>query len=163
MKKKFYMMCGVPGVGKTTWIDENFGKTLDDCYVLSTDALIEAIAFGYDLTYNDLFGDVSYSFAEKMMHNVANKIFARGDNPIIWDQTNLTVRSRNRKLALVPEDYYKTAVVFNVPSDHARRLAVRAEREGKFIPQDVLDRMLGSFERPTLAEGFDAITEVTME
>jgi gluconate kinase len=55
--------------------------------------------------------------------------------------------------------YEHVAVVFPTPeSDElARRLAGRA---GKHIPQHVMDRMIGDFEMPTLAEGFTEITVV---
>lgn len=163
----FIMLCGVPGVGKTTWIDnfldENFfDGNRNDWYIISTDNIIEIIADGHNFTYNEVFGDITYSFGERLMHKLAKMHFTRGDN-VIWDQTNLNIKTRAKKLALVPSHYHKTAVVFNIPHDHADRLQKRANMEKKFIPVDVLDKMIGRFERPTVAEGFDKILEVTVQ
>lgn len=158
--EKLFMLCGVPGVGKSTWTKQ-FPR--HNVTVLSTDDILDDLAKKYQLTYNQLFGDVSYSFAEKMMHNIAEQVFKRRDPFVVWDQTNLTPKSRMKKLLMVPGDYIKTAVVFNIPFDHQVRLQRRAENTGKDIPVEVMDRMLASFERPTLSEGFNEVLEVTME
>jgi len=74
---------------------------------------------------------------------------------VIWDQTNLTAKSRAAKLKMLP-DYYKIAVVFKTPDaeEHARRLA---SRPGKSIPEGVLRSMAANLELPTEAEGFQEI------
>lgn len=174
---KFIMLCGLPGTGKSTWVNQNFCEEhhnanvsgslsffvlSSNTYVISTDEAIEAIGRQYDLSYNEIFGDISYAFAERMIHKIAKILFDR-KNIVIWDQTNLTVKSRKRKLDMVPEGYLKKAVIFNTPADHWERLNKRAEEQGKVIPASVIDQMQGKFRRPTLAEGFDVIEEVTME
>jgi tRNA uridine 5-carbamoylmethylation protein Kti12 len=74
---------------------------------------------------------------------------------IIWDQTNLTHGSRAKKLKEIPSSQYeKIAVVFMTPPDLDARLA---SRPGKTIPMNVIKQMLGSFEMPTLHEGFSKI------
>lgn len=159
----FYMMVGLPGAGKSTWTDRfkrrnrmelldsfNFNDNLS---VISTDSIIERIAEEYRLTYNDVFDNITYSFAEKISHKMAEFAFTRKDI-IIWDQTNLTIKSRAKKLAMVPSDYKKICVLFGVPDNLSDRLN---SRPGKIIPDNVMLNMIRSYQQPTITEGFDNI------
>lgn len=164
----FYLLVGLPGTGKSTWtskfkrknrnqiinksIFENIGFK-ENLTVVSTDDIIQHIADEYRLTYNDVFDNVTYSFAEKMSHKLAKFAFDRNDI-IIWDQTNLTIKSRAKKLALVPSNYIKIAVVFGVPDDLPQRLQSRV---GKHIPDNVMSGMIRNYQQPTTTEGFDNI------
>ena len=75
---------------------------------------------------------------------------------IVLDQTNLTKKSRARKMAQLPRAYKKYAVFFPVPEEveWKRRLSARP---GKCIPQSVLDDMQRGLELPSVAEGFDEV------
>lgn len=164
----FYMTVGLPGVGKSTWtnkfkrMNHNYltfdflNKNLpfqENLTIISTDNIIENIAKEYRLTYNDVFDDITYSFAEKMSHKLAKFAFARNDI-VIWDQTNLTIKSRAKKLALVPAHYKKICVSFGVPDDLSERLQ---SRPGKIIPEHVMKNMIRYYQAPTTTEGFDDI------
>lgn len=142
-------MVGLPGVGKSTYIN----NYLPDTTVISTDDIIEFLAAKYSMTYNDVFGPITYNFAERVSHKLAQQLFARGDD-IVWDQTNLTVASRCKKLDLVPAHYSKIAIVFQTPADHNDRLASRPH---KHIPVAVMESMTKAYQQPTYAEGYDAI------
>ena len=167
----FYMLVGLPGTGKSTWTDRfkrkhrdeliNEGIKNDTPYnwnlsVISTDDIIQHIAKEHRLTYNQVFDNLTYSFAEKMNHKLARFAFDRNDI-VIWDQTNLTQKSRGKKLAMVPSHYKKIAVSFGIPIDLTERLN---SRQWKVIPQDVMDRMIYSYTPPSLMEGFDEIINV---
>lgn len=160
------MLCGLPGTGKSTYIkslnDHLRSYDRRDATVISSDKILELIGAEYNFRYNELFGDITYSFAERMMHKIADLAFERGDYTIVWDQTNLTVNSRAKKLAKVPEHYWKEAVIFNPPLDHHDRLRKRSLTEGKVIPWDVLAAMNSRFVKPTKEEGFDSVIEMTM-
>jgi predicted kinase len=164
----FYMLVGIPGSGKSTWTDRFKRKYQNDLVhdgikkntpfqynlsVISTDDIIQHIANEHRLTYNQVFDNITYSFAEKMTHKLAKFAFDRNDI-VIWDQTNLTVKSRAKKLALVPSHYKKTCVMFGIPEDLAERLRSRV---GKDIPDNVMMSMIKSYQYPTLEEGFDDI------
>jgi predicted kinase len=157
--KTFYMMCGLPGTGKSTWI-QNF-RELNNLYgptlniqIISTDNIIESIASQHNLTYNEIFGDITYSFAEKMMYKIADLTFKSNEyDVVIWDQTNLTVGTRAKKLKLVPTEYKKIAVYFSIPETWEERL----NRPGKTIPKNVIDNMKKNLQIPELSEGFDKI------
>ncbi len=152
-KKQFYMLCGIPGSGKSTWVDQTVGSMVAKNMVLSTDDIIQDIADRQKLTYNDVFGDVTYAFAERMMHKLASIAFERCD-VVIWDQTNLSVKTRARKLARVPLCWTKIAVFFDVPENLEERLA---SRPGKHIPKNVIEGMKRTYTKPRIEEGFDLI------
>ena len=96
------------------------------------------------------------SFAEKLSHKLARFAFERND-VVIWDQTNLSYKSRGKKLEMVPKTYKKTAVSFGIPADWKERLE---GRQGKVIPSDVLNGMMRGYDPPMLSEGFDEIINI---
>lgn len=145
------MTVGLPGTGKSTWVDN---QNLDyKTIVLSTDDIILDIGNRYGLTYNEMFNDITYSFAEKTMYHIAAHHIKLGSN-IVWDQTNLTVKTRKRKLDLFGPEYKKACVYFTIPKDHEKRL----NRHGKTIPPHVIEGMKKSFQEPNISEGFGSIT-----
>ena len=151
-----YMLIGVPGSGKSTWIKaQNFdwGRTT----VASTDDEIEAMAVRAGKTYNDVFQDSIKNATASMMQKVHNAL--RSGMDVVWDQTNTTVKSRKQKLELFPASYRKVAVVFPTPGsvEWGRRLA---SRPGKNIPDGVVASMNRGMQLPTAAEGFDEVITV---
>jgi predicted kinase len=150
---KFYMLIGVPASGKSTWRDANAGNA----EIISTDDIIEHRAKTIGVTYNDVFKD-SIKEATRLANDHAYNAFLMNKD-VIWDQTNLTAKSRKLKLALVPKHWEKIAVVFLTPEDEEwqRRLA---SRPGKTLPQHILMGMRDSMVWPEPEEGFDRITVV---
>lgn len=156
----FYMMIGLPASGKSTWVNQfvaSHSSTMSALFVVSTDDIIEMIGNRYGMTYNQVFDELTYSFAEKMSHKLARHAIRNNMN-LIWDQTNLTEKSRARKLNLVPVSVYKRiAVYFPIPDDLDKRLL---SRPGKNIPSNVIENMKNILEEPKLSEGFDQIIVV---
>lgn len=156
---KCTILVGVPGSGKSTWMLDQ--EILDNRYVASTDAIIEQIAGGFNMTYNEGFKNL-IAFAEQVMWKELG-VFAKDRKRIYVDRTNLTVKSRQKFItALKPYGYEFEAVVFPWPGTDAfpedewfRRLE---SRPGKTIPNHVLASMTNSAEVPTEAEGFSKIT-----
>lgn len=151
--KTLYMMIGLPASGKSTWIEKN-GYPNSTSMIISSDAYIEKVANLRGYTYNDVFKEC-VGFAEESMFEDL-KFAIQNNLNIIWDQTNLNVKTRTRKLSMIPDDYEKIAVVFKKPSQYEweRRLN---SRESKTIPKNILNSMVKSFQMPTLGEGFDKI------
>ena len=158
---KCTLLVGVPGSGKSTWLLDR--EYIEDQYIASTDDIIESIAFGFGLTYDEGFKDL-IKFAEKVMWKELAD-FAEDGERIYIDRTNLSVKSRKRFIDfLKPYGYEFDAVVFPEVGSEAlskeewkRRLD---SRPGKTIPQEALDRMVYSYEIPLMSEGFDKITFV---
>lgn len=146
-----YMLVGVPGVGKSTWIKQQ-DWARDDIAVVSTDDIVEQYAEQTDRTYNEVFKEFMPT-AVKLMASQVEQARDQGLN-IIWDQTSTTKASRAKKLRMLPE-YHAIAVVFLTPD--RSELDVRLSgRPGKHIPKNVVDSMIAGFEMPD-EEEFDEI------
>jgi predicted kinase len=149
-----YMLVGVPGSGKSTWVNnQSWAKK---CVHLSTDKFIDEYAESVSKTYNEVFTDYIKPATHMLSKQAITTNVAETD--AIWDQTNLTVKSRASKLKIF-RCYKKIAVVFATPDSHelARRLA---SRPGKTISDAVMASMTNIFQMPTEEEGFDEIWHV---
>jgi len=153
-----YMLVGVPGSGKSTWLTNNVRQNGNDAvWSLSTDDYIEDIARQEGKTYNDVFKDHIKDATAHMYDELKIALGEKAD--LYWDQTNLSVKSRKGKIAQVPKDYTKIAVVFKIPDRDELMLRLNS-RPGKTIPDHVMNSMIKNFEMPTQDEGFDGIIEV---
>lgn len=148
---KCYQLIGVPGSGKSTWVENQDWAV--PCAKVSTDKWVEIYAREVGKTYNEVFDDFMPTAVDLMAKEVASAREAGRD--IIWDQTSVSVKSRKRKFNMLP-DYEHIAVVFATPDTQelARRLA---NRPGKAIPMHVMKSMISNLEMPTEAEGFKEI------
>ena len=146
-----YQLIGVPGAGKSTWIQNQ--DWAQHCAIVSTDNHVEQEAQRQGRTYNEVFKDYMPTAVKLMADDVVNAREAGQD--IIWDQTSTTVKSRQRKFNMLP-DYEHIAVVFATPepAELDRRLN---SRPGKNIPWNIMQGMIKHFEEPTLEEGFSEI------
>jgi len=153
--RKCTFLVGVPGSGKSTWVD---AQKDFNTFVVSTDRIIEDIANTYMMTYDAAFKDL-IGFAEKTMFNRLAKLAEAGSD-IYIDRTNLSVKSRKRIIDILkPFGYNFKAVVFPVPDkeEWQRRLDSRL---GKTIPKHVLESMAMNFQHPMMEEGFSKISYV---
>ena len=150
-----YVMVGLPGVGKSYLVDMILSKDDFDGIVASSDAVIESIAEEYGLMYDECFKDL-IDFATKQYNRDVSLAVTRSWD-IIMDQTNLTAKSRARKLAAIPKTYKKIAVVVPTHITDPARWQAQLDRPGKTIPGEVLIKMVLDFQTPTLDEGFDEI------
>jgi len=148
-------LCGIPCSGKSTYVNELKKIPFwENAVVLSTDAYIEKQAQRMGMTYNQIFDDV-IDDATRELELELNMAKDKGKN-IIYDQTNLTVKSRRKKLLKIPSFYARGVIYFEVSLEEA--LKRNENREGKFIPESILKRMYHQFEVPTLEEGFDFVS-----
>lgn len=152
---KCYQLIGVPGSGKSTWVNNQ--EWALPCAKVSTDKWVEIYAREVGRTYNEVFD----AFMPTAVELMAKEVEAARDigRDIIWDQTSTSVKSRKKKFNMLP-NYYHIAVVFKTPDadELARRLA---SRPGKNIPDYVMRSMIDNFEMPTEQEGFKEIWYAT--
>lgn len=154
--KTLYMMVGGPATGKSTWVEAFIAR--HDAEVISTDNIIEEYCAEEGLTYSQGF-DKYIGRAGKEMNRRCKSAISEGKD-VVWDQTNMTVKSRTRKLKQF-EGYVKVAVVFIVDDkEQKRRLDERAAKTGKFIPDHVIVNMNKSYVSPSKDEGFDQIKTI---
>ena len=154
------MMVGAPCSGKSTYVNEQLYPLImgEKGLMLSTDHIIDTIADSFGFTYDEIFKD-SIKLAEKIMYKMLDHATSNNLN-IIWDQTNMSVKTRVKKLKCIPSHYKKECIVFSCKHDGYRDflIARNHKRYGKNIPINVFDSMLASYEEPTEAEGFEKIT-----
>jgi predicted kinase len=151
---KLYVLVGVPGSGKSTWIKEQ--TWMLGLNIVCTDTFVEAYAKKQGKTYSEVFDEYMPTAIELMTEQV---IFAREHgHDIIWDQTSTTVKSRKRKFNMLP-NYYAIAIVFSIPEEKELRRRLNS-RPGKEVPWDVVQGMIDNFEMPTEEEGFKEIWRV---
>ena len=154
-----WMLVGVPGSGKSTFVDSQIDNEADrdeSLHIASTDNYIEYIAKSGWKTYNDVFKDHIKDAEKRMYEGVIDAV--KADINIIWDQTNLTRKSRAKKMIMIPDHYEKIAIVFPTPDEEElkRRLA---SRPGKTIPPHIVKVMAESMEYPEKDEGFTTIMD----
>jgi predicted kinase len=152
-----YVMVGVPGSGKSTWIQR---QDLTSAVVLSTDDYIEHRARALGKTYSDVFESEIKAAEQHLRLELVQAI--KLNQVIYWDQTNISVNSRAKKLGAVPAHYRRIAVYFPTPLEVVQqRLLDRAQATGKLIPASVMRRMTQQLTLPTISEGFDEIWSIT--
>lgn len=167
---KCIMLVGLPGVGKSTWLQDNMNilpprtDTGHAPFVASSDFYIDECARLLGTTYSEIFPAI-IGFAERAFKNDV-KTLAFNSYDFIVDRTNLHVKSRAEVINRVkqyangfdknPEHYQFEAIVFQTPDErtHMDRLA---SRHGKYISQEVIDKMKSIYTIPTNAEGFTNI------
>ncbi len=150
-----YVLVGLPGSGKTHWIQEQLKTWASDVKHVSTDPYIEQYVKDHDLNWSEGFPlCIDYAIT-CMMRDVAEARAAGLD--IMWDQTSLTMEARKRKLSALPE-YYSVAVIVPQPSDLNQRLQARGGQ--RLITPNIIKTMQTTYIRPTRLEGFHEIWTV---
>lgn len=133
-------LVGLPCSGKST-----FAKEAD--IVLSRDDLVEELGTGD--TYLECWKTVDQKEVDKELQSRFRKLVKEGKSFTI-DMTNLSRKSRRKWLNQLPACYSKKAVVLLTG---LAELQKRNEaREGKTIPEDVIENMCKSFYPPMFDE-----------
>lgn len=150
-KPRMYMLIGLPGSGKTTWAMANnmIGQ------IISSDAVIDAVAVAANKTYNSVFWDIIDPATKILQANI--ELTSYLNQPFILDQTNLTKKSRKSKMALLRNPYDVEAVYFDVALEDCIK---RAKRDTKTIKEDIVKDMYNKLQPPELEEGFVSIRTV---
>ena len=148
---KCYQLVGVPGSGKTTWINnQDWAMT---CAYISTDKFVDLYAQEVGKTYSEAFTEFMPWAVDLMAQEVV--VARESGRDVIWDQTSTTLASRARKFGMLP-DYEHIAVVFATP-EHKELEQRLKSRPGKEIPEHVIASMIAGWDEPTEEEGFTQI------
>ena len=153
------MLTGLPGCGKST-----YRKPYVD--VISSDMFIEAYAQMTGLTYNEVF-ESQVKPAEQNMYALMKQFIADGSKLIIWDQTNLSSKTRMKKLQQFNEaggrDYRKISLFFEPDLNLSLQRNEERRSFGRGVPVHVIESMFSQVQVPKKAEGFDYVFHVPLD
>ena len=159
---KLWILIGLPGVGKSTWVKNHLDSFQNEVYIrpiiASSDDYIENFAKINCKTYNEVFSSVIKDAQHECEREAAYGASKGLD--VIWDQTNLSKKTRKKRLDMFSSTYEKIAVLVSCSdvNEWERRLD---SRPGKNIPRNILDSMAKQLEYPSYDEGFNSIIEYT--
>jgi len=151
-KRNLYIMCGVPGSGKSTWLKNH------ECFFDPSHAVIsrDAIRFGVIKEGDEYFSkenEVWVEFVRQAKESLTNNV------DTILDATHLNVASRTKILRELKDSLkgvHINAIVINTSLNTC--LDQNEQREGLAkVPRGAVRRMYYSFEVPEFEEGFDQI------
>lgn len=158
-KKEVIIMCGVPGSGKSTYIDKNFPEAV----IVSRDNCLMDVATSQfpdkNFTYNEAFKKVNQKLVDKALKGRFFTAKCAGDTgtTIVVDMTHMSKKSRKKSLSYFGPEYKKKCVV--MLTDLETIYLRNQNRTGKVIDNRVIQRMMKSFYPPMLNE-FDEIEYV---
>lgn len=158
------MLVGIPGVGKSTYVN-NLLKT-KDFGIVSSDQYIEREAENRGKTYSQVFRDVANTAQKLAFEDVKKFVDIKAD--IVWDQTNLNSVKRAHRLKMVPNCYTKCAVNFKLgdaldPVILIKLIDRANKRPGKHIDHKIFLDMVCQTEYADYNEGFDFIRDIKVE
>lgn len=141
---KLFFTVGLPGSGKSTWVENNKEKL--NAVVHSSDTIREQLGDINDQSKNNLVFEI--------LHKRVKEDLLNGKN-VIYDSTGI---NRKNRLAFLREIKHisckKICVLLAMPYEIC--LKNNAARERK-VPENVITRMYKSFDTPWYSEGFDDI------
>ena len=148
MKGILIVTVGLPGSGKTSWVDdfiaENQGQAID---VISSDRIREEI-------FNDIEDQNHNGEVFDLMKRRTKESLSQG-HVAIYEATNISSKRRRALLKELNKYYDKAICLFKYKRLSACQ--IDNEERDREVPSDVIDRMYRNFEIPHKNEGFDEI------
>ena len=149
MKHKLYMLVGIPGAGKSTYLKNH----LPSGSVISRDAIRFSLV-KEDEEYFSREDEVFKTFVSKI-----KKSLAENENTYA-DATHISIISRTRLLRALGsslKDVDVIPIVIQVPLQTALDQNELRAGTRAYVPKSVIRRMYAQFQMPSLEEGFNQI------
>lgn len=149
---KLYLMCGIPGSGKSTWLKNH----VSDGVVVSRDA----IRFSMVKEDEEYFSKENEVFAEFVIQ--INENLSAGKD-VFADATHLNPASRNKLLNQVSGYDEVHAIVMLKTCNTALKQNENRVGTRAYVPRSVIRRMANQLQVPRLEEGFKSVIVITEE
>lgn len=153
MKKRLYVLVGLPGSGKSTWANTHLAALKGKTSVISRDAIrFSLVEEGQP--YFSKEKEVYRKYISALKENLQTQ-----DN-IVADATHLNPASRSKLLYSLGGSLKDVEVVAIVMTkDFGRALRQNELRVGTraYVPPEQIKKMSKGYSDPTLEEGFDKI------
>lgn len=150
-QKTIYLMVGIPGSGKSTWIQAHVDSSW---IVLSPDTILEQ-RYNYQWTPER----AAEAWAESYRNFGA--LLIEGAT-IVWDATLISPMIRAAILHTAKGAGYRVEAVFCDTSVEIC-LERNAKRKREPVPESIIRRMADSLIVPTMEEGFDSIQHIVVD
>lgn len=149
-KCRMYIMCGIPGAGKSTYLKKRFSQPP---FVISRDEI------RFKIVRED---EEYFSHEEEVYNNFINEIQTalKFKAEIFVDATHLNEGSRTkllRSLGASLKDVEVNAIWMRTPLDVALEQNEKRQGTRAYVPRGVIRRMWSQFTVPTKEEGFEHI------
>ena len=135
-RTEVFLMCGLPGTGKDTWIAEN----APDLPVVSLDNIRD----DFNISFNGNQGKVIQAAQEQA------RSYLRKQQSFVWNATNVNRQTRKKLIDLFNQYKAKTTVVY-LPKPLSVILRQNRERD-VVIKESVIEKFLYRLEPPTIDE-----------
>lgn len=151
--KQLYLMCGVPGAGKSHWIAQHKGSFSGTVTVISRDDIRFSIVKE---------GEEYFSHENEVFREFIRQIelALMTSDVVIADATHITSGSRRKTLNAINRRLKAECkiIAMVIKSDLKTTIAQNEMRSGRqYVPISVIRRMTIQFQMPELKEGFDEI------
>lgn len=151
-RKRLWLMAGIPGSGKSTWVQNHKHFFSENCDIISRDK-IRFELLGNSDAYFSKEKEVWGKYVDAAITSLQSNI------DTILDATHLNESSRGKILRALKDyltDVEINVIVINTSLDVA--LERNELREGlSYVPESAIIRMYSQMTLPTLEEGFDHI------
>lgn len=150
-KPTLYILCGVPGCGKTTWVREKMKENINPIEPKWAYVSRDEVRFSIIKEEDDYFAKEKQVFNE-YVNRICNSLKDTYVVNTIADATHLNEISRNKLLnaihrAMPNLDFDVVMVYFDVPVEVCKFR--NAKRSGRArVPDNVIEKMYASFEFP---------------
>lgn len=154
-KKKLYIMCGIPGSGKTTWAKSHVQE--GEGYISRDEIRLKLLQDG----------DPYFKHEDRAYKYFCQDIIKQLElySTVYVDATHITKKSRKRLITALASmginfENIDLIIIF-IKKDLKTCLKQNLQRVGRArVPEQTLIQMYKFFEMPTIEEGFKEIIEV---
>lgn len=157
-KKNLIMMCGAPGLGKSTWIQNHLNTFGSSYKIVSRD----------NIRFSLVSKDEDYFSHEDEVWNIFISQIKEGlkeNDIVIADATHLNFWSRKKLLNAIGKKNLEDIeiIIIVMRGSVQKALNQNENRKGtrSYVPEAVIRNMYKNFSMPHKNEGFDKIYTVT--